>query len=46
MERQHAITSAASPAAADLIRRWAQQTAVYGAIDSPDDDAIDEVVDQ
>lgn len=46
-ERQHAIAAAASPAAAELIRRWADQTAEHGAVDDlddPGDDPVDDVI--
>jgi hypothetical protein len=46
-ERQHASAAAASPAVAALIRKWADQTAEYGAVDDLDDEpdvVADEVV--
>jgi hypothetical protein len=45
-ERQYTIAATASPAAAELIRRWADQTAEDGAVDDELHDVIDgEVVD-
>lgn len=44
LQRQHAIAAAASPAAAELIRRWADQTAEYGAVDDLDEEFDDDVL--
>lgn len=44
LARQHAIAAGASPAAAELIRTWAEQTAEHGAVDDLDelaDDVLD-----
>ncbi|WP_370973971.1 hypothetical protein [Amycolatopsis sp. cg9] len=38
LQRQHDLADAASPAAAELIRRWADQTAEHGAVDDLDDE--------
>ncbi|MGW4527792.1 hypothetical protein [Amycolatopsis sp. NPDC004378] len=45
LARQHAIAAGASPAAAELIRSWAEQTAEHGAVDDLDDELADDVLD-
>ncbi|MFI6029503.1 hypothetical protein [Amycolatopsis magusensis] len=42
LERQYAAAATASPAAAALIRKWADQTAEHGAVDDLDDDLDEE----
>lgn len=41
LARQDTAATHASPVAAALIRRWAQQTAEYGAVDDSDDELAD-----
>src|SRR5690348_484861 len=41
LQRQHDIAAAASPAAAERIRQWADQTAEHGAVDDLDDEDYD-----
>lgn len=41
LQRQHTIAAGASPAAGELIRRWADQTAEYGGVDDLDDEYDD-----